>query len=164
MTESHHTPFIQKTQDLSVESFKKAIGSQGVLMGIDYGSVRIGLALTDPGRNQAAPFKIISKMKELDDIVPAKNVVGFILGMPLQPDNTEGKTACQARLFAERLTEKFHLPILWIDERYSSVATESYLETVCFMRPERRKQVLDAHVAARLLTRALTILKSKKFV
>ena len=130
-------------------------------VGVQLGSVRIGLALTDPGRNQATPFKIISKMKELDDIVPAKNVVGFILGMPLQPDGTEGKTAYQARLFATRLTEKFHLPILWIDERYSSVATESYLETACFMRPERRKQILDAHVAARLLTRALTILKKE---
>ncbi|MDY6407407.1 MAG: Holliday junction resolvase RuvX, partial [Pseudomonadota bacterium] len=72
-------------------------------MGIDYGSVRIGLALSDSGWNRVMPFKTIAKIKELDDIVPAKNVVGFVVGLPLQTDGMEGNTAHQARLFADRL-------------------------------------------------------------
>ena len=128
-------------------------------MGIDYGSVRIGIALSDVNREQAQPFKIIAKMKELDDIVPSKNVVGFVIGLPLQTDGQEGSTAVQARLFADRLTEKFGLPILWVDERYSSSETEDYLQNGCFMRAENRKKVLDAYVAARLLERAFQLMK-----
>ena len=156
---SNSTPFQNERQELSVSEFKKAVGPTGVLLGIDYGSVRIGLALSDVKREHATPFKIISKIKELDDIVPAKTVIGFVIGLPLQTDGTEGITACNARLFADRLTEKFHLPILWIDERYSSVTTESYLQEALFMRPETRKKVLDAHVATRLLEKAFTLLK-----
>ena len=156
---TNHTRFEIKRQDFSVADFKKEIGPQGVLMGIDYGSVRIGVALSDVKRERAVPFKIISKIKELDDIVPAKQVVGFVIGLPLQTDDQEGETARQARLFADRLQEKFNLPILWIDERYSSVETESYLQEACFMRPDKRKKVLDAHVAARLLERAFPLLK-----
>ena len=149
----------EKTQDFLCREFKKKIPASGILMGIDYGSVRIGIALSDSNREIASPFKIIAKIKELDDIIPAKNVVGIVMGLPLQPDGTEGETAKQARLFANRLSEKFNLPILWIDERFSSVQTEAYLKTTLFMRPENRKKVLDAHVAARLLQQALCLMK-----
>lgn len=159
MIEIHSSPLLKKIQELSVADFKKAVGGKGVLLGIDYGSVRIGLALSDVRQEHATPFKIIAKMKELDDIVPAKGVVGFVIGLPLQTDGQEGITAVNARLFAARLTDKFHLPVLWVDERYSSVETESYLQESCFMRPERRKQVLDAHVACRILERAFFMMK-----
>ena len=159
MTETDCTRFETKRQELSVAEFKKAVGQAGVLMGIDYGTMRIGLALSDVKRERATPFKIIAKIKELDDIVPAKDVVGFVIGLPLQTDGAEGATAHQARLFAARLTEKFHLPILWVDERYSSVQTESYLQEACFMRPGTRKKVLDAHVATRLLERAFRLIR-----
>ena len=154
------TPFQNERQELSASEFKKAVRC-GVLLGIDYGSVRIGLALSDSVWEHAQPFKIISKIKELDDIVPAKNVVGFVLGLPLQTDGAEGETARQARLFANRLYEKFGLPILWIDERYTSVKAESYLKNDLFMRPDKRKKVLDAHAATLLLERAFEILKQK---
>ena len=153
------TSFNSERQELSAQEFKKAIGPSGALLGIDYGSVRIGLALSDEKREHATPFKIISKIRELDDIVPAKGVTGFVIGLPLQTDGTEGKTAQNARLFATRLAEKFHLPVLWIDERYSSLETEEYLRDSLFMRLDARKKVLDAHVAARLLERAFQLLK-----
>jgi len=153
------TPFQSERQELSAQEFKKAIGSSGALLGIDYGSVRIGLALSDSKRERATPFKIISKIRELDDIVPAKGITGFVIGLPLQTDGAEGTTAKNARLFADRLWEKFHLPVLWIDERYSSVETEEYLRDSLFMRPDTRKKVLDAHVAARLLEHAFKLIK-----
>ena len=153
------TSFKSERQELSAQEFKKAIGPSGALLGIDYGSVRIGLAFTDEKRDQITPFKIISKIRELDDIVPAKNIVGFVMGLPLQTDGEEGQTARNARLFAARLTEKFHLPVLWIDERYSSLETEEYLRDSLYMRPDTRKKVLDAHVAARLLERAFKLIK-----
>ena len=156
------TPFQSERQELSVREFKKAIGPAGVLLGIDYGSVRTGLALSDFKREHATPFKIISKIRELDDIVPAKGVTGFVIGLPLQTDGDEGETAHNARLFAARLQEKFHLPVLWIDERYSSLETESYLRDSLFMRPDTRKKILDSHVAARLLERAFLLIKASR--
>ena len=151
--------FKSERQELSAAEFKKATGPSGALLGIDYGSVRIGLALSDEKRERATPFKIISKIRELDDIVPAKGIKGFVIGLPLQTDGKEGQTAQNVRLFAARLTEKFHLPVLWIDERYSSLETEEYLRDSLFMRPDARKKVLDSHVAARLLERAFKLMK-----
>ena len=156
---TNHNLFQNERQELSANDFKKALPARGVLLGIDYGSVRIGLALSDAGWEHAKPFKIISKIKELDDIVPAKDVVGFVMGLPLQTDGVEGDTAHAARLFANRLMEKFGLPILWVNERYTSVQAESYLKEGLFMRPEKRKKVLDAHAATLLLERAFKILK-----
>lgn len=150
--------FQNERQEFSAAEFKKEIGGQGVLLGIDYGSVRIGLALSDRMWEHASPFKIISQMRELDDIVPAKDVAGFVIGLPLQTDGAEGETVRQARLFANRLTEKFNLPILWVDERYSSVKAEEYLKNDLFMRPGKRKKILDAQAATLLLERAFQIL------
>ena len=116
-------------------------------------------------KNKINPMDLVkksskfSKIQELDDIVPSKNVVGFVMGLPLQTDGMEGKTATNARLFADRLIQKFNLPILWIDERYSSVQTEEYLRDSCFMRLKNRKKVLDMMVAERLLEKAFHLLK-----
>ena len=162
MVEMYPKRNVEKIQAVLCAKFKKNVGTTGILMGIDYGSVRIGIALSDENRETARPFKIISKIKELDDLVPARNVVGFVIGLPLQPDGTEGETARQARLFAARLEEKYKLPILWIDERYSSVETEDYLKNDCFMRLKQRRQILDAHVAARLLQYALNFFRQIK--
>ena len=155
----NNNPFQNERQELSANDFKKAFPRRGILLGIDYGSVRIGLALSDMKWEHASPFKIISKIRELDDIVPAKNVAGFVMGLPLQTDGQEGETAHQARLFANRLKEKFNLPILWVDERYTSVKAESYLKDDLFMRSDKRKKVLDAHAATLLLERAFEMLK-----
>ncbi|MBQ4472422.1 MAG: Holliday junction resolvase RuvX [Alphaproteobacteria bacterium] len=125
-------------------------------LGIDYGEKRIGLALAGEKERLARSFKIIHKLKELDDIVGAKNIAAFVVGLPLQPDGTEGDTAASARLFAARLEEKYHLPIYWQDERKTSTAAESYLKETLFMRPDKRKEILDAESARIILDRWLS--------
>ena len=124
-------------------------------LGIDYGEKRMGLALAGETERVAKAFKIIHKLNELDDIVPAKDVVAFIVGLPLQPDGTEGDTAANARLFATRLEEKYGLPVYWQDERKSSVAAENYLKEGLCMRPNKRKEILDAESARVILQRWL---------
>jgi len=122
-------------------------------LGIDYGEKRIGLALGNDTEKIAHTFKIIHKITELDDIVQAKNIHAFVIGLPLQPDGSEGKTAEMARQFARRLQEKFTLPIHWMDERKSSVAAENYLKNTLYMRPNKRKNILDAESASIILQR-----------
>ena len=124
-------------------------------LGIDYGTKRIGLALAGEKTRIAKPFKTIHKLSELDDIVPAKDVCAFVLGLPLQPDGTEGETAANARLFSARLEEKYHLPIYWQDERKTSTTAENYLKETLYMRPNKRKEILDAESACVILERWL---------
>ena len=124
-------------------------------LGIDYGVKRIGLALGDNAEKVARTFKIIHQLKELDDIVPAKNVRGFVVGWPLQPDGTEGETCQQVKLFCNRMKEKFDLPVYLVDERLSSKKSEEYLRDTLFMRANKRKDILDAESARLILQKFL---------
>ena len=127
-------------------------------LGIDYGTKRIGLALGESSEKVARAFKIIHNLKELDDIIPAKNVDAFVVGWPLQPDGTEGETCAQVKLFCHRLSEKFGRPIFYVDERLSSKKSEEYLRDTLFMRPNKRKNILDAESARVILQQFLDTL------
>lgn len=124
------------------------------ILGIDYGMKRIGLAVCNAQVLVAEPFKIIYKLKELDDIIPAKNIEGVVIGLPLQPDGSEGDIAKQVYLFANRVSEKYNLPVFLIDEKYTSKFSTQYL-TSMHMREEKQKKVLDAFAAARILQKAI---------
>lgn len=141
-----------------MSAFKKAISAGRPLAGIDYGTVRIGVSLSDKALESASAFKIIAKLRELDDIVSSRNITGFVVGLPLQTDGTEGEMAGQARLFAARLAEKYQLPVYFADERYSSIQAEENLVST-FMRPRKRAAKLDAEAARILLQRVLNQLK-----
>lgn len=120
-------------------------------LGIDYGTKRIGIAIGDTSSCSAQAFKIIYKMSELRDIVPAKNIDAFVIGLPLQPDGTEGDICLNARNFAKKLKEEFHLPIYWVDERLTSQRAEIFLRDTLYMRPGKRKKILDAESARIIL-------------
>lgn len=146
---------MEKTQEFSLADFKKNLKPGTALIGIDYGAVRIGVAVSDTRRVLASPLKIIHKLAELDDIVCSRNIGGFVIGMPFQPDGSEGKTAHQVRLFANRLVEKYALPVLFVDERHSSVDATDRLQTDLGLNTKKIKQNLDAVVAAFLLQSVL---------
>ena len=120
-------------------------------LGIDYGTKRIGLALGDDSDCVARAFKTVYKLSELKDIVPAKQVDAFVMGLPLQPDGTEGDICIKARAFAEKLKSEFNLPVYWVDERLTSQRAESFLRDTLYMRPDKRKKILDAESARVIL-------------
>ncbi len=143
-----------KLQDFLSTDPKILLNTAGRLLGIDYGSVRIGLALSDKERQTALPFKIIFKLKELDDIVPAKEIGAFVVGLPLQTDGQEGFIAGQVRLFCNRLIEKYQLPVVLIDERYTSKYAAEAMSGRG-IRQKRQREVLDTESAARILQKVL---------
>ncbi len=145
-----------KKQEILWAEFKKLLPPCKPLIGIDYGNVRIGIALSDNDRNLAYPFKIISKLSELDDIVRSRNACGFVIGMPYQTDGEEGSTATNVRLFAARLQEKYNLPVFYVDERYSSIRAEENMANIN-MRRKKIKKTLDANVARDLLQSVLNL-------
>ena len=145
-----------KKQVFLLTEDKNLFPKTGVVLGIDYGMKRIGLALSDKTQQIAEPFKIIYQLKELDDIIPAKEIQAVVIGLPLQTDGKEGEIAHHTRLFANRVSEKYNLPVFLIDERYTSKYASEYLSGKC-MRESKQKKVLDAYAAARILQNALNL-------
>lgn len=149
-----------KIQVFLLEDAKNLFPQKERILGIDYGMKRIGLALSDKEQILIEPFKIIYQLKELDDIIPAKEIKAVVVGLPLQTDGNEGDIAKQVRLFANRVSEKYQLPVFLIDERYTSKYASEYLDAR-FVRQEKQKKVLDAYAAARILQKAIHLIKTK---
>ena len=124
------------------------------MIGIDYGMKRIGVALSDAAQQAAYPFKMIVRLKELDDIVSSREVGAFVVGLPLQTDGQEGMVAHSVRLFVARLIEKYGLPVFLMDERYTSRQAEYRLRRM-YMSDKKLLRRLDAEAAAVILQKAL---------
>lgn len=134
------------------EGFISALPRHGVVAGLDLGTKTIGVALSDLRRSVATPVETIKRVKftqdaaRLLDIAARREVAGFILGLPLNMDGTEGPRAQATRAFARNLSGLTDLPIGFWDERLSTVAAERALLEADTSRA-RRAEVID-HVAA----------------
>lgn len=131
-------------------------------MGIDMGSKTIGLALSDITLTIATPLETIRRTKfkidveRMRDIVNEHGIKGFVLGLPLNMDGTEGSRCQSTRAFAENLVEKIDLPLAFWDERLSTAAVTRTLIEADVTR-KGRKQVVDKMAAAFILQGALDV-------
>lgn len=129
---------------------------QGKIMALDYGEVRIGIAMTDMLQTIASPFETYKRKsveKDLDylvDIAKENYVSEIIMGLPLNMDGTEGDRASKTREFGDKLKEKSGLEIVYVDERLTSVEAEEIL-IESGMRREKRKEVIDKIAASLIL-------------
>jgi putative Holliday junction resolvase len=130
------------------------------VVGIDLGSRRIGVALSDGLGLTAQPLATIARHGGVRDLqaiaeVVAKNDAGLVvLGLPLDPEGNEGAAAKSARAFADRLRAALPVPVEMIDESFSTVEAEEVLLAADLSRA-RRKQVIDRLAAAVILQRWL---------
>ncbi len=121
-------------------------------MGLDYGQARIGIAVCDRTRIIASPREVykrrnISKdMGHIARMVRENSVVGFVIGLPLSPDGTEGENCALVRAFAEKLVKKINLPVLFYDERFSTAAVTRSMQDAGVKRKDR--QAVDDKLAA----------------
>ncbi|MBP5215028.1 MAG: Holliday junction resolvase RuvX [Alphaproteobacteria bacterium] len=153
---------------MNIADFKKQLSPYKALLGFDYGSKRLGVAVSDLLCNIATPYKIIYRsawekdVAEIKKIVTEKEIGGFIYGLPLQMDGKEGEIAAQVREFAEKLAKEVPLPYIFWDERLSSSAMERFLIDEVDMSRAKRQKVLDASAAAFILQGALDALNYQK--
>lgn len=146
-----------KTQEEFLTTFRTPVAPAGVLIGIDYGNRRIGLAVSDGEKKMAFPLKTIEKLAELDAVVSEWHPAAFVVGMPFEPDGGEGFMTHQVRLFAARIAEKYALPVYPWDERDTScIAADELAKAGTYGKKHKRR--LDAHAAAVILQRALDAL------
>jgi putative Holliday junction resolvase len=136
------------------------VTSRGALIGLDLGTKTIGVAASDPDRRVAAGVETIARKNfsadatRLLDLAAERHAVGFVLGLPINMDGSEGSRAQSTRAFARNLAHRTELPIALWDERLSTAAVERGL-IAADMRRARRAAVIDQHAAAYILQGAL---------
>src|SRR5271163_1875364 len=134
--------------------------ARGALIGLDLGTKTIGVAASDPDRRLATPVETIARKRFRDDaerlftLAGERHAVGFVLGLPINMDGTEGPRAQATRAFARNLANLTELPIALWDERLSTAAVERALIDADVSR-SKRKAVIDQHAAAYILQGAL---------
>jgi putative holliday junction resolvase len=125
------------------------------LLGIDYGSRRIGLAVSDADRRIASPLVTYQRTtKERDSgyfkqIVEQEEIGELIVGLPIHLDGREGQKALEARAFGKWLQEMLALPAIFWDERFTSVEAESHLLAAGLTN--KRRQGRRDRVAAQIM-------------
>ncbi len=117
-------------------------------MGIDYGDVRIGIALTDPLNIICSPYEVYKNRGQEDaiahitQIIKTNNVDEVALGLPINMDGSEGERALLHRQFGEKLANFSGVKVHYIDERLTSAEAEEIL-IQSKVRREKRKEIID---------------------
>jgi putative Holliday junction resolvase len=134
--------------------------SRGALIGLDLGTKTIGVAASDPDRRLATAVETIARKSFSSDagrllaLAGERRATGFVLGLPVNMDGSEGPRAQSTRSFARNLARLTDLPIALWDERLSTAAVERQLIAADVSRA-KRAAVIDAHAAAYILQGAL---------
>jgi putative Holliday junction resolvase len=139
--------------------------ARGALIGLDLGTKTIGVAVSDPDRRLATGVETIQRKAFKADaarllaLASGRSATGFVLGLPINMDGSEGPRAQSTRAFARNLAALTELPIgLW-DERLSTSAVERELIGMDVSRA-KRAEVIDEHAAIFILQGALDRLKT----
>ena len=132
--------------------FAAALRRGAPLVGLDIGTKTIGLAVSDGLRQAATPLLTVNRKKfridvqRILEIAVDREAGGFVLGLPMNMNGTEGPRCQSVRSFAEKFLEMTEMPAVFWDERLSSVAAERSLIEAGASR-KKRKSVIN-HVAA----------------
>jgi putative holliday junction resolvase len=133
---------------------------RGALIGLDLGTKTIGVAVSDPDRKLAMGITTVARKNFTADaeallaLAAERNAAGFVLGLPVNMDGSEGPRAQSTRAFARNFAKLTELPIALWDERLSTAAVERELVAADVSR-KKRAAVIDQHAAAYILQGAL---------
>lgn len=145
-----------------MDSVRKTTGK---IMGVDFGDVRTGLSLSDPGRRLASGIGCLSPggIARTADAVAAeareRGASAVVVGLPRNMNGSEGARAGRCREFAELLRERLDIPVAMVDERLTTVEATRYLNATD-TRGKKRKGAIDALAAEIILQSALDRLKN----
>jgi putative Holliday junction resolvase len=130
------------------------------VMGLDVGSKTLGLALSDATRSIASALVTLRRtrlnedLRQLLDLAASHDVGGFVVGLPLHLDGSAGPRVQATRAFVRNLATATPLPVVYWDERLSTVAAERALLEADLSR-RRRAEVIDKVAATLILQGAL---------
>ena len=128
------------------------------LLGIDYGSKRVGLAVSDADRKIASPLTTYERRGAEQDaayfrrVIDEEDIGGLVLGLPVHLNGIEGQKAAEARVFGRWLGEMTGLPVVFYDERFTTVEAELSLWEAGLTHKQRKAR--RDRVAAQILLQA----------
>ena len=126
------------------------------IMALDYGTKRIGVAISDPLQLFAKPHSVIPNTNPEDVLIAIQALINsqsvelIVLGMPYAIDGSHTPKTIETEEFAKILKESLTIPVYTWDERYSSQEAEAELRTMGKSWQDARKMV-DAMAAAMIL-------------
>jgi len=127
-------------------------------LGLDFGSKTVGVAISDPLLMSASGLEIIRRDREskirktlsrIDEIIKEYDVDEFVLGLPMNMDDTEGERCRKTREFGENLERRTGLKVNYFDERLSSFEAHEILDE-CGIKSINHKEFVD-EVAAMVI-------------
>lgn len=145
---------------LPLSEIAALLPARGALIGLDLGTKTIGVAVSDPDRRVAAPVETIARKRFAVDaqrviaLATERRAAGYVLGLPVNMDGSEGPRAQATRAFARNFEQLTALPVALWDERLSTAAVERALIAADLSRA-KRKAVIDQHAATYILQGAL---------
>jgi putative holliday junction resolvase len=129
----------------------------GRVAGVDFGTVRIGIAISNPERSIASPLENYTRVSPEQDarrfrrLAADEGVVLFVVGLPVHLDGGESQKSQEARRFGQWLTETTGVPVEFFDERFTSVEAEQML-LAAELTSKRRKKRMDMLAAQIMLS------------
>jgi putative Holliday junction resolvase len=137
-------------------AFAAALPAGARLFGLDLGTKTIGIAMSDGGLRIASPLETIARVKFTKDVekllalAARHGAGGFVMGLPVNMDGSEGPRAQSTRAFVRNLAPLSPLPVIFWDERLSTAAvTRTLLEADASRR--RRDELVDKMAASYIL-------------
>ena len=139
------------------------------IIGLDYGTKTVGVAISDEGHIIASPHSTIerkhpSKLRQtyaaIEQIIMEKDVGLIVVGLPKNMNNTQGERAADTRAFGEKLEQRTGLEVVYVDERLTTVQADRILE-VTNVPVSGRKEHIDKMAAAIILQTYLDMNNTK---
>ena len=126
-------------------------------LGLDIGKKRIGVAGCDGTGLIATPIMTIERtgftddVKQLSTLIAEREVTLLVIGLPYSLSGEVGMQGERIQKYAQRLEKVLNLPMVFVDERLSSIEAETQLKTKRGFSPKRDKAKIDDHAAAIIL-------------
>ncbi|TWT82678.1 putative Holliday junction resolvase [Planctomycetes bacterium CA13] len=130
--------------------------TSGRIAAVDFGSVRIGIAICDPDRILASPYEVHPATDWQQDggyyrrLTESERVVGFVVGLPIHLDGGESEKSKQCREFAQWLMKETAVPVRLFDERFTTADAKNRMAGAGYTRSKKKKR-MDAVAAFVLL-------------
>ena len=150
---------------ITINEFKNKLSSGSRLLGIDLGTKRIGIAISDYNQKVATPLQTLDKSKQgklidaLDSIIAEYDIKGIIIGNPINMDGTYGKSSQSAKDIAINISNNIDIPVSLWDERLSTVGAFN-LSSELDINVSKREKDIDKFAAAFILQGALDFIQN----
>ena len=150
---------------ITINEFKNKLSSGSRLLGIDLGTKRIGIAISDYNQKIATPLQTLDKSKqgklidELENIITEYDIKGIIIGNPINLDGTYGKSSQSAKDIAINISNQIDIPVSLWDERLSTVGAFN-LSSELDINVSKREKDIDKFAAAFILQGALDFIQN----